>query len=93
MLYLKLNDALLTEAKVHALRVFHVEGALVQLRYGIVRVEDGHLLVHFADDEARQGHAGDAANELHRAAVMDVAVAHRELFRFRFVVVHCDPNK
>ena len=83
-----MDDALLRQAEVHALRVFHVEGALVQLGDGIVGVEDGHLFVHFADDETGQGHARDAAHQLDRAAVVDVAVAHRELFRFRFSVVH-----
>lgn len=48
---LELDDALLAEAQVHPLRVFHVEGALVQLRDGVVGVQNGHLLVHFADDE------------------------------------------
>lgn len=48
---LELDDALLAEAQVHPLRVFHVEGALVQLRNRVVGVQNGHLLVHFADDE------------------------------------------
>jgi len=84
---LELDDALLREAEVHALGVLHVEGALVQLGDGIVGVEDGHLFVHFADDEPRQGHARHAAHQLHRAAVVDVPVAHRELFRLGLRIV------
>ena len=48
----------------------------------------GHLLVHLADDEAGQGHARDAADQLHAAPVVDVPVPHRELLTLRLIVVN-----
>lgn len=85
---LELNDALLRQAQVHALSVLHVEGTLVELGHGVVGVEQRHLLVHLPDDEARQGHAGDGAHQLHRAPVVNVPVSHRELLRLALVVIH-----
>ena len=87
--YLELDDAFLREAEVHALGIFHVECAFVQLGDGVVGVKDGHLLVHFTDDEPRKRHSGHAAHQLHRTTVVDVSVAHRELFRLGFRVVDC----
>ena len=65
----------------------------MQLGDGVVGVEDGHLLIHFADDEPRQCHSGHAAHQLHRAAVVDVSIAHCKLFRFRFRVVNYIKSK
>lgn len=64
--HLELNDALLTEAQVHALGVLHVEGALVQLRDWVVGIHEGRLLVHLPDDESGQRHARRGAHQLHR---------------------------
>ena len=85
--YLELDDPLLRETQVHSVGVLHVEGALVQLRDGVVGVEDGHLLVHLADDEPGEGHARDGADELDGGAVVDVAVAHGEFLALGLVVV------
>lgn len=85
---LELDDAFLTQTQVHPLRVLHVEGALVQLGNWIVRIQDGHLFVHFADDQSRKGHARHAAHQLDRAAVVDVSIANGKLFRFRLAIVH-----
>jgi hypothetical protein len=43
---LELDYSLLRQAQVHAFGVFHVEGALVQLRHGVVGFQQGLLLVH-----------------------------------------------
>lgn len=53
--HLKLDDPFLGKAQVHALRVLQVEGTLVELRDGVVGVQQRRLLVHLADDlqEAR----------------------------------------
>lgn len=86
--HLELDDSLLREAEIHPLCVLHVEGALVELGDGIVRVQDSHLFVHLPDDEPRQGHASHAAHQLDGTAVVDVTVSDGELFRFRLAVVH-----
>ena len=92
--YLKLNDLILREAQVHAIGVLDVEGALVQLRNGIVGIEQYLRLVHFADDEARQGDARNRAHELDGGAVVDEAVAHRELLGLgRVLVVQVDDER
>ena len=57
--HLELNDTFLWKTEVHSISVLHVEGALVQLRHRIVGVQDGHLLVNFANDESGQCHARD----------------------------------
>lgn len=53
--HLKLDDPFLGKAQVHALRVLQVEGTLVELRDGVVGIQQRRLLVHLADDlqEAR----------------------------------------
>ena len=71
---LYLYDALLRQAQVHVVRVLDVEGALVQLRDGVARVQHHLRLVHLAYDQRRQAHARHRAHETHRRAVVDVAV-------------------
>ena len=82
-----MDDPLLAEAKVHPVGVFHVESTLVQLGDRVVCIEAGHLLVHLAHHQPGQGHARDAAHQLHRRPVVDVALLHSELFRFGFIVI------
>ena len=82
-----MDDPLLAEAKVHPVGVFHVESTFVQLGDGIVCIEAGHPLVHLAHHQPGQGHARDAAYQLHRRPIVDVALLHSELFRFGFIVI------
>lgn len=51
---LELNDAILRQAQVHAIGVLQVEGALVQLRDRIDRVQDHLGFVHFANNLLKQ---------------------------------------
>ena len=43
---------------------------------------------HLSDDEAGQSHPGDGADQLHRGAVVDVAVSHCELLGLVLIVVN-----
>ena len=65
----------------------------MQLRDRVVGVQDGHLLVHLPDDEAGQRHPGDGAHQLDGGAVVDVAVADRELLALGLVLVHWRDNE
>lgn len=59
--HLKLDDPFLGKAQVHALRVLQVEGTLVELRDGVVGVQQRRLLVHLADDLQEAGAAVNAS--------------------------------
>lgn len=48
--HLKLDYFLLIQTQIHAIRVFEVEGAFMQLADGVIRVQQNRLFVHFADD-------------------------------------------
>ena len=52
-MYLELDDPFLRQAEVHPVRVFQVEGALVELGHGVVGIQQGGLFVHLTDDLRR----------------------------------------
>ena len=64
--HLKLDYPLLAEAKIHSVSVLHVESTFVQLGDWVVCVKAGHLFVDLAHHQPGQGHARDAADQLHR---------------------------
>lgn len=84
---LELYNALLRQAQVHMIRVLHVKGALVQLRYRIVGLQTGHLFVHLANHQPRQSHSCNGAHQFHGATVVHVTVAHLKLLRLALVIV------
>ena len=43
---------------------------------------------YLSDDEPRQGHPSDGADQLHGGAVVDVSIPHCELLGLVLVVVH-----
>ena len=65
----------------------------MQLRHRIVGVQDGHLLVNFANDEAGQCHARDRTYEFHRGPVMDVPVPNGEFFALTLIFVNFTEKK
>lgn len=52
--YLELDYFFLIQAQVHAIGVFEMEGAFMQLADRIIRVQKHRLLVHFANDLKRR---------------------------------------
>lgn len=69
------------------IRVFEIEGALVQLRDSVTRVQYDLRLVQLSYDQPRQGHARHGAHKLHSGAVVNVAVFDDKLFALAAVII------
>ncbi|MPC29307.1 hypothetical protein E2C01_022533 [Portunus trituberculatus] len=86
--HLELNDPLLAKTQIHPLRVLHVKRTLVKLGHWVVCIQERCLLVHLANDEPGQCHPRHGTHQLHRGAIVDVAVTHAELLTLTLIVIH-----